>query len=70
MHANRRSALIDRHFIAHGPNAVAALVSLLTRVTNALRASAPARRATAHYVPRKRNCEKRSRVRQFVTIGW
>jgi hypothetical protein len=70
MHTNRRSALNNRHFIADGPCAMAALVSLLTRVTNALRASAPARRVTANYVTGECDCGKRRRVRQFVTTRW
>jgi hypothetical protein len=67
MHANRRSALINRHFITHAPRAVAALVNLLPRVTKAIGASALARRVGGDYVPSKRDCAKRSRVRQFVT---
>jgi len=69
MHANRRSALMDRHFITHGPGALAALVILLPRVTSALGASAHARRASGKNVPGKRNCEKRSRVSQFFATA-
>jgi hypothetical protein len=70
MLADRRSALINRHFITHGPGALAALVILLPRVANAIGASAHARRVSGDYVPGKRDCGKRSRLRQFVTTRW
>jgi hypothetical protein len=70
MRTNRRSALMDRHFVTHGSGALAALVILLPRVANAIGASAHARKVRAHCVPSKRHCGNRSRVRQFVTTGW
>jgi hypothetical protein len=70
MNANRRSALMRRHSITDGPGALAALLSLLRRVANTTGASAHARKVSANYVARKRDCAKRRRVRQFVTTRW
>ncbi|HTG16144.1 MAG TPA: hypothetical protein VK747_12920, partial [Blastocatellia bacterium] len=62
--------LMDRHFITHAPNAVAALLSLLRRVANTTGASAHARKVRAHYVSSKRERAKRSRCREFVATRW
>ena len=68
--ADRRSALIERHFITDAPDAVAAVLSLLPRVADAICASARARNVRANYVPGKRDSGKWSRCRRFITARW